>query len=494
MAKNGGLIKGVKGMAMMSSGMLIDYIVGLVITYVLARLLTQADYGEVAAITVLVRFADIFWQMGVGAALVQKKDATETDIITAQTLNYIFGISIFAVINLFTGFWTNVFSITDPVMLRVYSLVFVLNSCIATPMALAQRKCNFKLLTKINVWGVLFYAVIVIALAKIGMGPWSLVYATLLRYILKLIMLVANIKVKFKFAINKQAAKGLLHFGGGHTLSRLFNYIANNGDTFVVNKTLTKADVGLYSRAYNLLGYPTHLIGDALDYTMFPILSKAQDDMGKIRKFFYTGSAFMALITIPLSVTCVGCCEDLVLFFLGKGWTSIIMPFNILIAALFFRIEYKISDIIMKSLGKEYQRSVIQMIYAVNVVIGAYVGHFSGLTGVAFYVTLAFVLNYFITTGVCMCFIKASLIQYIKSVISPILYGGVMYVICYFAKDYLNAVFANHFLTCVVWTVFVFSIYAVMFLLTRKWLIIKDANDAFDEIAGSLLSKVFKKK
>ncbi len=487
-----GLMKTVKGMALMSSSIFIDYVVNLIITYVLARLLTQADYGEVAAITVMVGFADIFWQMGVGPALVQKKDATEKDILTAQTLNLMFGVVLFSVVNIFAGFWVKVFSISNIIMFRIYSTVFLLNSYIATPMSLAQRNCNFKLLSKLNVWGVVFYGVIAIILAKMGFGPWALIYATLLRYVFKLVLLVINVKLKFSLYFNKESAKSLLFFGSGHTLARIFNYIANNGDTFVVNKTLTKAAVGAYTKTYSLIGYPASLIGNTLDHVMFPILSGCQDDHAKIRKFLYTCTSFVALMTVPLSVTCVFCSEDLVLFFLGENWVSIVEPFNIMIVALFFRTAYRIADTITKSIGKVYYRSVIQIVYAVSVVLGAYVGHFNGLTAIAFYVTIAFVLNYFLMTGLCMYFIKANVLKYISTAIGPFVYGFVALMAGMLVKGFINQI-QNHFLVCAAWAIFIFGIYALLFLTTRKFMLVKELNESFDSVVKSFFSKLKKK-
>lgn len=60
MAKEGNLEESVKGTIWMSLGSLANYAINLLATYVLARLLSAADYGEVSAVTVLTGFADIF--------------------------------------------------------------------------------------------------------------------------------------------------------------------------------------------------------------------------------------------------------------------------------------------------------------------------------------------------------------------------------------------------------------------------------------------------
>ena len=54
-------------------------IVQFVIAIVLARILTPTDYGAVALLTIFTSIAAVFVQSGLSSALIQKKDATETD-------------------------------------------------------------------------------------------------------------------------------------------------------------------------------------------------------------------------------------------------------------------------------------------------------------------------------------------------------------------------------------------------------------------------------
>ena len=85
--QKGTLEQSINGTIWLSAASMIDYAINLLITAVLARLLTATDYGEVSAITVLVGFADIFWQIGVSQALIQKRNLQKKDIATGFYLN-----------------------------------------------------------------------------------------------------------------------------------------------------------------------------------------------------------------------------------------------------------------------------------------------------------------------------------------------------------------------------------------------------------------------
>ena len=95
------LENGLWGMFWMGGMTVANFLIQLVITSFLARLLSPSDYGEVAALTVLIGLADIFWMMGVGPGIVQKNEITDEDISTGQNLNILFGIIVFAIINIF---------------------------------------------------------------------------------------------------------------------------------------------------------------------------------------------------------------------------------------------------------------------------------------------------------------------------------------------------------------------------------------------------------
>lgn len=493
MKKESDLIKGTKGMAWMSSVIMAEYIINLLITYILARILTPSDYGEVSAITILVGFADLFWQLGVGPALVQKKNLTEKDIATGHTLNIIFGFVTFAVVNIFAGFCSEIFSISSVNMLRVYSLIFIINSVLATPMSIAQKKCKFKLMAFVTFSSVIIYGGVAVFFAKLGYGAWTLVYANLIKLLYRAVAFVIAEKINFRFMVDKESAKSLLYFGGGHTLARIFNYIANNGDSFVINKTLGKVDLGNYTKAHSLLNYPATLIGQSLDQVLFPILSGCQDEIPKLKRTFNAGTGIIALFAIPISVVCYFCAEDLILFYLGEGWISVALPFKVMISGLFFRTAYKLSDSVIRAIGKVYQRSVVQIIYASLVVLTTYIGHFFGLWAIAFGVTFSFIANYFMMYLLCAKYIKIKLRDALRALLPAVLYGGVSAVVLMLCMKLFINNLSSHFAVCVADTIVVFAVYFGLLITTRKYTLTKEMNGMFDTVIGSIKRKLIKK-
>lgn len=459
---------GFSGMFWMGLTTAMNYCVQLIITYFIARLLSPSDYGQVAALTILIGLAELFWMLGVGQAIVQKKDLSEEDITTGNTLNILFGLVVFMIINIFATTLVKVFSISDVTMLRVYSIVFILNSFSGLSQSLSQKKCKFKRISIIRSFSTFIYGIAAITLAFLSLGAWSLIYANIIQTLFITILFIIFEPIPLRFAIKIVSVKKLLYFGGGFTIARFFNYLATRGDSFVVNKMMGKSELGILSRAQQLLMYPVSLVGETLDQVLFPLLSKSKDDYEKLRRVFLNGTSIVSLITAPISIVAFFRAEELIVFFLGSNWLETVWPFKMLIVGLFFRTGYKLSESLLRAMGKVYQGAIIQGIYACIVIVGAYIGHHYGLSGVALGVTVAFTINYIILTGVSMFLVKIHIKDIFIALIPASIYSSITVLIMIFANDFISNII-NNFITCVVSTFIVFFVYGLVLITTQKF-------------------------
>ena len=72
--------------------------VSLVVAVVLARVLSPEDYGTVALMTVFISILNVFVDSGLGAALVQKKNADDVDFSTVFYTNVVFCVALYALL------------------------------------------------------------------------------------------------------------------------------------------------------------------------------------------------------------------------------------------------------------------------------------------------------------------------------------------------------------------------------------------------------------
>lgn len=463
----------VKGATNMMTISIINIFLQLAITTVLARILMPDEYGVVASVQVVISFAEVFWMLGVGPAIVQKKVLKDKDICTGNTLNILFGISIYFLIFLFSPIIAKVLRIENVSMLYALSLVFVINSISGVSESLLQRELKFKQIAIIKCITTLFNGIFTYVFAIIGFGAWAIVLGTIFSTLLKTIVTLIYRRISFKFWIDKESARELLYFGFGLTLSKIFANLASQGDYMVVSATLGSLALGFYTRAYQLLMIPTNLIGQVVDVVMFPILSKYQENTSRLRYAYLLLIGIIMAITVPLTILFFIGAEKIILVFLGDNWLEIVPAFKILILSLFFRNAYKISDVLFRSVGAVYKRIKYQMLYSILILIGSFIGKRYGINGVAVATSIAITINFIIMLIVSSKLINFTLLDVMKYVYPTLIIGGVEAILSKLSYEFIFNNF-NPFIGCVLWGGSMFLIYLVLFITIGMKLLPKD--------------------
>ncbi|PVE21060.1 lipopolysaccharide biosynthesis protein [Microvirga sp. KLBC 81] len=366
------------------------------VTIVLARLLSPIEFGIVGAALVIVGFCQIISQLGVGPAVVQRHDLTDGHVKAAFCISVTMGICIGLLVYFAAGSISAFFRIPElEQVVRVLAFLFPIASLGVVAEGVLQKNMRFKQLSGIEVFSYAAgYGLVGIVCALAGLGIWALVIAQLAQ-----ISLQAGFLLKFGshpkgIRFDKRAVGQLLHFGTGFSLAKVGNAIAIQADNLVVGRWLGAEALGSYGRAYQFMMLPTNLFGKVVDSVLFPSMASVQNDPERLGRAYLTSVGLVAMVTIPLSGLLTILAPEIVVTLLGAQWSGVIAPFQILTIVLVFRTSYKMSDTLVRAKGAVYNRAWRQWIYAILVFIGAYLGTFAGLRGVAVGTGLAIILNF----------------------------------------------------------------------------------------------------
>jgi PST family polysaccharide transporter len=364
---------------------------------VLARHLSARDFGIVAAAMVVATITQVFAQIGVTQAIVQRLTITSRHVRTGFAVALYTGIAAGLVLLLGAPLFGMLFRMpeVEPVV-RLFSTLLVLNGIAAVPIALLQRAHRFKVSATIELVAfVLGYGVIGIALTFSGFGLWALACAQIAQVSSRTILYLLAAPPAMTLRPDRQELNDLLHVGSGFSLGQIANLVATQVDNFIVGRMLGAEPLGLYSRAYQFLMLPAQLLGTAAQTVLFPSIAAIQDQPERVARACLRAIGVVAMVTLPLSGVLAVLAPELVHVALGKRWVGMIPPFQILVLSLMFRTSYKISDSVALAFGAMRPRAARQAAYAVAVALGSMVGSAWGLTGVAAGVALAVVLNFF---------------------------------------------------------------------------------------------------
>ena len=378
-----------------SSGSL-QNVLRLVVLVVLTRLLTPAEFGLVSAALVVVGFTELFSQLGMGPAVVQRPQLEARHLRTGMTVSISLGLLLCALLWLIAPSIAAFFrQETLTPVLRVLAFVFPLSSISVVAESLARRELRFRDLAAVQVISyAVGYGVVGIGLACLQCGVWALVGARLGQEFVNCVLVLRLQPHPKRPQLERLAFRELMSFGGGFTAARIGNYAALNGDNLVVGRWLGVEALGLYSRAYQLLVMPASLIGQVFDSVLFPTMAKVQHDPERLTVAYRRCLSAVALIILPASIVMYILAPQIIGVLFGAKWSGVIVPFQILSLGMLFRTSYKISDSLARAMGAVYRRAWRQLIYAALVIGGALIGQFWGIVGVSVGVAVAITINF----------------------------------------------------------------------------------------------------
>ena len=179
--------------------------VSLLVSFILARILSADDYGLIALTTVFTNLSEILIDAGFGTALIRKKEVDDGDyacvFAISASISTILYIVLFAIAPFVAAYYEEP-EFTG--LLRVMSLVLFIQAFASTRNAYINRNLKFKLLMKCNTVAAVFSGAIGIICALFGLGVWALVIQRLVQQTIITLLLFYKLKWRPKFRFDQK--------------------------------------------------------------------------------------------------------------------------------------------------------------------------------------------------------------------------------------------------------------------------------------------------
>lgn len=296
-------------------------IVTFVVSVVLARILAPSDYGTITLVTVFTTILQVFVDSGLGTALVQKKDADDLDFSSVFYFNcalcLVLYLGMFAAAPLIAKFYEN----TELVpIIRVISLTVVVSGLKNVQQAYVSRNMQFKRFFYSSIGGVVFSAVLGIALAKAGCGVWALVAQQLSNVAVNTAILWITVKWRPKKMFSRERLKGLLSFGWKLLVSALLDTGYSNLRNLIIGKVYSTADLAYYDQGDKFPKVIVSNINTSIDSVLLPSMSSEQDDRERVKNMTRRAIKTSTYIMAPLMMGLAFCAEPVVTLVLTEKW------------------------------------------------------------------------------------------------------------------------------------------------------------------------------
>jgi O-antigen/teichoic acid export membrane protein len=304
-------------------------LVSLLATVIVARLLSPADYGVIALVSLCIGTSAMLTELGLGAAIVQFRDLSERELNACFWLNVVATAIAFGVITWWSpaiSQWFGSPQFAD--VLSVALLVLPIASLRAVPDGLLRRQLRLDYVSKAEMAASLMALPVVFALALLGAGVWALVAG---------MFITASVQTATSFFFARWHPG--LRIGG--RLSQIIIYSINalgaracwllydQADTFVVGKVSGSISLGLYSLAKQVGTIPAEKVAGVVNQLAGPLMAELQSQRDALRVSLLRGLQAVSWLTIPVSVAVVISADDLVHVILSEKWASAVPLFRL---------------------------------------------------------------------------------------------------------------------------------------------------------------------
>lgn len=317
-------------------------IIGIGISMVLARLLTPYDYGIVATASVIINFLSIFTSIGIGPAVIQKKDLSNEDINHIFTFTVIIGLICGGIC--YGSSWLVAYYYKNQVLVPVLQILAIgvfLSAINMVPAAQMAKHLRFREMATRNLAFQIFFGLIGVVAAFNGAGVYSLIIPPILTSIGTFLYNNHFYPVQLRLHFSLVPIRKIFSFSSYLFLFELFTYFSRNIDKVIVGRYISENALGYYEKSYRLMQLPLQNITAVIYPVLQPMLSEFQENPKVIGDKFTRIISTISLLGFPLSVILYFCASEIITVMFGNQWAPAIPTFRILaISVPFLLIHY----------------------------------------------------------------------------------------------------------------------------------------------------------
>lgn len=329
------------------------FVITILRTAVLARLLTPEDFGLIGMVAIIIGFAAMFKDAGLSLATVQKDHITSDQISTLFWLNGLISAGLCLGVLTLAPFVSSFYHRPElTAVTAVLSMSLIIEGLTIQHAALLRRHMKFIALTITQISGAISGLTVAISLAWYGCRYWALVGGTIgssCTVLLLTFCFCPWVPGKIK---KTTGVRDMLTFGGHITGFNFFNYFSRNADNILIGKFIGADALGLYTKAYSLVQLPIVNLRTPITQVAVPACSRIHKNTEHVRAYARKYTFLLAFFSMPLMVICFLLSNELVLTMLGDQWLSLTPLLKIFAFVGFIQPSANVKGMMLLSCGK----------------------------------------------------------------------------------------------------------------------------------------------
>lgn len=317
----------------------------LTINIILARILPVSVIGIFNIANSILAFFTFFSDIGLAAALIQKKEITTKDIETTFTIQEILALLIALFLFFYAPTLAQFYKLDEMGMwlIRALSVSFFLITLKVIPSVLLERDLRFQPLVMVEILETLFFNSVLVFLTFNNFGVAAFSFAALTRSIIGVIVIYILAPWKASIGFSKSSIKVLLSFGLPFQANSILALLKDRLVPLVIAKMVGSVGVGYITWSQSLAFLPLEVMNIMIRVT-FPAFSRLQQNSKELKKTLEDSLFLTSLFLYPMLFGLVALAPSLInhvvsskwlpalplvyLFSIGAFWATLSSPFT----------------------------------------------------------------------------------------------------------------------------------------------------------------------
>jgi len=288
--------------------------------FILARLLSPADFGLMAVAMVAIDVLVSVTNFGMIPALVQQKEAQTGHYHAAWSVGLIRALTISLVVFFGAPVIALIVGAPEVVdLVRVLAFLPTIDALASIGLVELMRTLAFRQLAMVDIAKTLLNTVISIALAS-SLGVWALVAGSLAGSFTFTIVSYILAPYRPRLTLNWIQIRPLMRYGRWVLITSLVAVAGSAALRVVVSRQLGPVELGLYFLAAKLAFLPTEVASDVMGAVTFPLYARLQNEAEQVAQLFRANLLTLSALLVPIFTLIAVLAPALVTHVLGERW------------------------------------------------------------------------------------------------------------------------------------------------------------------------------
>lgn len=429
----------------------------------LAKLLSPEAFGVIAILNVLNVFSMIFVEMGTGAALINNQNATKYHYNTAWILNLFIGFFFFIIIYHGASYIATFYQKSElEFLIKVFSIVFVINSSSIVPISVLQKNGQFSKIAGVELVAIVLSSILAIIMALGGLEVWSLLFLLMSKSILRTTIFYCLSPFRIFFFFGMKEFFELWNYTKYVLGSKFLDFCVNNLDTIILGKVGSTFELGLYNTAYRLMTLPRDVIGSVFNRVLLSRYARHQQEKNVVKIIHLKTCKFVSMITFPINVAVLILSDFIVSILFGDNWSRMADMLELFSIITFLHSIGIMNGSIYLSQGKTKLQFYTGVFIKIVNILAVIIGSFWGVYGILYSLVISMLITIFPNMYIVGKIINLNLTEFFKNLFSVFIPAIVSGITTFYLKKYLyNNCNVLNFLILIIFFVSVYLIFLV---------------------------------